>query len=35
MVSSWFPTAFVTTAFLFSGVGLTLGVMIALIKDLL
>lgn len=33
MVSSWFPSAFVTTAFLVFGAGFVLGVMVALIRD--
>lgn len=33
MVSSWFPSAFVTTGFLLMGAGFVLGVMIALIRD--
>lgn len=34
MVSSWFPTTFVTTGFLCAGTGFVLGLMAALIKDL-
>jgi hypothetical protein len=35
MVSSWFPSGFATTGFLFLGAGFVMGVMIALIRDAL